>query len=97
MLLFLVDQIGGRDVPSANGAHYGQGVYTATTAGCACKFGPGGVILSRALQGAVGASHTDTAANSWTGSGNIAVFRESEQLLPVCVVHFTANTQQQKK
>jgi hypothetical protein len=83
-------QIGGRDVPSVHGASYGQGVYTATTSAVAQGVGAQtrSVILSRALQGTSGTSHTDTAAHSWTGGANCIVFKDSAQLLPVFVVHY---------
>jgi hypothetical protein len=83
-------QIGGRDVPSINGASHGQGVYTATTSTVAQGVGalPRCVILSRALQGKSGTSHTDNTAHSWPAGGGCIVFRESAQLLPVFVVHF---------
>jgi hypothetical protein len=72
-----------------NGASSGQGIYTSATAGRACLHGTSGcLIISRALQGKTGASHTDATANSWRGGANYIVFRESEQLLPVFVLHY---------
>jgi hypothetical protein len=77
-------------VPTANGATYGHGIYTATVANEACQYSTdsGCVILSRALQGTVGVSHTDSTAHSWSAGLDCIVLRESAQLLPVFVIHY---------
>jgi hypothetical protein len=78
-------------VPTAHGAKHGHGVYTATASAVAQSIGAQtrSVILSRALQGKTGTSHTDKSADSWPAGGpGCIVFRDSAQLLPVFVVHY---------
>jgi hypothetical protein len=90
-------QVGGRDVLLANGATFGSGVFTATAANEACQYNSdsGCVILSRALQGKSGKSHADNTAHSWPAGDDCIVFRESAQLLPVFVIHYTEEAQEE--
>jgi hypothetical protein len=74
-------------VPQVHGASYGQGVYTSTAAGSAVC-GAGCVILSKALKGTHG-QRGDAGANSWSGGNSCIVFKDSDQLLPLFVVHYS--------
>ena len=82
---------GSGGVAIAHGAAYGNGVYTATGPRDALSYNGGCnmVILAQGLQGA----HSEAVragADSWRGKAGSdwAIFRTSEQLLPVYVVHF---------
>jgi hypothetical protein len=83
----LLHQVGGRDVPRAHGASHGEGVYTSTAAGRAVR-GAGCVKLCRALKGTHG-QRGDAGVNSWSGGSSCIVFKESGQLLPLIVVHYS--------
>ena len=84
--------IGGKKGHKAtNGTVHGQGVYTATGVDTGISYGRGikKLILCKALIGAQVGIHEDGGGDSWKPRADWVVFKTSEQLLPMYVVHFT--------
>ena len=86
-------KVGGQNGhPISNGAVFGQGVYTDLKARSAVSYGQGAksVILCKGLEGQK--DRDDKGRNggdSWRPSGrDWAVFRHSQQVLPMYVLHF---------
>jgi hypothetical protein len=80
------------DVPRANGAVYGRGVYTALGPNTPMSYAgvTGRIILARGL---LGNNHSgvevEDVHDSWSPKTDWIIFRRGSQLLPRYVVHFT--------
>ena len=84
--------VGGKKGHKAtNGTVHGQGVYTATGVDTGISYGRGikKLILCKALIGSQIGIHEDGGGDSWKPRADWVVFKTSEQLLPMYVVHFT--------
>ena len=82
-------QAGGQgNVPIANGAAYGRGVYTAVGPDTPMHYGHGqAVILALAKPGKVGKRESDD-CDSWQPKGDWYIFRSGAQLLPAYILYF---------
>ena len=80
-------KVGGVDVNIANGALYGEGVYTATGPSTPMSYSPDSntVILAKALPGRIGGWYD---GDCWVPKDDWKVFRTGSPLLPCYIVHY---------
>ena len=84
-------KVGGQDGhPIANGAAFGQGVYSATGLATPMQYGGAtkAVILAMALPGVSRGQHQSN-GDSWRPKGDWYIFAKHEQVLPCYVVRYT--------
>lgn len=79
----------------ANGSALGRGVYTGVGADVPLRYsfsssgGDSGVmVLGLALKGATVGHNEQAGGDSWTGTGDVYVFKDACQLLPMYLLHF---------
>ena len=89
-------KVGGRSGHiAANGTALGCGVYTGIGPDVPLRYsfstsggGSGVLVLALALKGRTVGHHERDGGDSWTGTGDVVVFKDARQLLPKYLLHF---------
>jgi hypothetical protein len=81
--------VGGHKIVQQNGAAHGKGIYTSRCVDDAIRYSQRGraVVMCLALPGISSATEEMT-SHSWKPRPDWHVFREADQLLPMCIVTY---------